>query len=50
MNIEDAYEWCEKITRREAKNFAYGIRLLHEPERQGHVGDLRARAAHRRYR
>ena len=34
MNIEDAYEWCEVITRREAKNFAYGIRLLRTPERQ----------------
>ncbi len=34
MNIEDAYQWCESITRREAKNFAYGIRLLHAPERQ----------------
>jgi phytoene synthase len=34
VNIEDAYEWCESITRREAKNFAYGIRLLRTPERQ----------------
>jgi phytoene synthase len=34
VNIEDAYEWCEGITRREAKNFAYGIRLLRTPERQ----------------
>jgi phytoene synthase len=34
VNIEDAYQWCESITRREAKNFAYGIRLLHAPERQ----------------
>lgn len=34
MNVEDAYQWCESITRREAKNFAYGIRLLHAPERQ----------------
>lgn len=34
MNIEDAYEWCERVTRREAKNFAYGIRLLRTPERQ----------------
>jgi len=34
MNMEAAYEWCEGITRREAKNFAYGIRLLHKPERQ----------------
>ena len=34
MNIDDAYRWCEGITRREAKNFAYGIRLLRTPERQ----------------
>ncbi len=34
MNLEDAYEWCQTITRREAKNFAYGVRLLREPERK----------------
>jgi phytoene synthase len=34
VNIDDAYEFCEGITRREAKNFAYGIRLLRTPERQ----------------
>ncbi len=34
MNTEAAYEWCEGVTRREAKNFAYGIRLLRKPERQ----------------
>jgi phytoene synthase len=34
MNIDDAYQWCEGITRREAKNFAYGIRLLRTPERR----------------
>lgn len=34
MRTEAAYEWCEAITRHEAKNFAYGIRLLHKPERQ----------------
>ncbi len=34
MNLEAAYGWCEDVTRREAKNFAYGIRLLHKPERQ----------------
>ena len=34
MNVADAYLECEAITRREAKNFAYGIRLLHPPERQ----------------
>jgi phytoene synthase len=34
VNTGAAYEWCEAVTRREAKNFAYGIRLLKEPERQ----------------
>ncbi|MGH3731839.1 MAG: phytoene/squalene synthase family protein [Acidimicrobiales bacterium] len=34
MNVEAAYEWCEGVTRREAKNFAYGIRLLRKPERR----------------
>jgi len=34
VNTEAAYEWCEGVTRREAKNFAYGIRLLRKPERQ----------------
>lgn len=34
MNLDAAYDWCEDVTRREAKNFAYGIRLLHKPERQ----------------
>jgi phytoene synthase len=34
VNIDDAYQWCEGITHREAKNFAYGIRLLREPERK----------------
>ncbi|MGD0592875.1 MAG: squalene/phytoene synthase family protein [Acidimicrobiales bacterium] len=34
MSVETAYEWCECVTRREAKNFAYGIRLLRRPERQ----------------
>jgi phytoene synthase len=33
VNPEVAYRQCEEITRREAKNFAYGIRLLKEPER-----------------
>ena len=32
--VERAYRECEVITRREAKNFAYGIRLLHPPERR----------------
>jgi phytoene synthase len=34
MNAEVAYAQCEAITRREAKNFSYGIRLLKAPERQ----------------
>ncbi|MHB1510590.1 MAG: phytoene/squalene synthase family protein [Acidimicrobiales bacterium] len=34
MNVEAAYSYCEAITRAEAKNFAYGIRLLRRPERQ----------------
>jgi phytoene synthase len=34
VNTELAYQQCEEITRREAKNFAYGIRLLRTPERQ----------------
>lgn len=34
MNTELAYRRCEAITRSEAKNFAYGIRLLRAPERQ----------------
>jgi phytoene synthase len=33
MNTETAYLACEEITRREAKNFGYGIRLLKVPER-----------------
>ena len=34
MNVEDAYRTCEDITRREARNFHYGIRLLRPPERR----------------
>jgi 15-cis-phytoene synthase len=34
MNTDTAYRACEEITRREAKNFGYGIRLLRVPERQ----------------
>lgn len=34
MNLSTAYNDCEAITRREAKNFAYGIKLLREPERK----------------
>jgi len=34
MNVTEAYRECELITRREAKNFSYGIRLLRPPERE----------------
>jgi phytoene synthase len=34
VNVDEAYAECEVITRREAKNFAYGIRLLQPPERR----------------
>ncbi|HEY3943115.1 MAG TPA: squalene/phytoene synthase family protein [Acidimicrobiales bacterium] len=34
MNTLTAYQECEAITRREARNFAYGIRLLRPPERR----------------
>ncbi|MGD0874407.1 MAG: squalene/phytoene synthase family protein [Acidimicrobiales bacterium] len=34
MNTEFAYDFCESVTRHEAKNFAYGIRLLRKPERR----------------
>jgi phytoene synthase len=32
-SLEDAYAECEAITRREARNFYYGIRLLPPPKR-----------------
>jgi phytoene synthase len=34
VNVSDAYDACEAITKREAKNFSYGIRLLRAPERR----------------
>lgn len=34
MKIDLAYDFCEAVTRQEAKNFAYGIRLLRKPERR----------------
>ena len=34
MNVATAYDRCEEITRTEAKNFAYGIRLLKAPQRR----------------
>jgi phytoene synthase len=32
--VEQAFDVCEAITREQAKNFAYGIRLLRRPERR----------------
>ena len=34
MNVEVAYEACEKITASQARNFYYGIKLLPKPKRQ----------------
>lgn len=34
LEIERAYDTCDRITRREAANFYYGIRLLTRPKRQ----------------
>ncbi|GDY28677.1 presqualene diphosphate synthase HpnD [Gandjariella thermophila] len=34
MNVDEAYQHCERITRREARNFSYGIRLLPPPKRR----------------
>jgi len=34
MNTEEAFRQCERITGEQAKNFAYGIRLLPRPKRQ----------------
>lgn len=34
MNLDDAYDRCEEITRAEARNFSYGIRLLPTPKRR----------------
>jgi phytoene synthase len=34
VEVEHAYRRCEDITRREAANFFYGIRLLPQPKRQ----------------
>ncbi|MGW0231253.1 squalene/phytoene synthase family protein [Actinopolymorpha singaporensis] len=33
-DISNAYDICEEITRREARNFSYGIRLLPPPKRR----------------
>lgn len=34
MNVADAYARCEEVTRAEARNFSYGIRLLPPPKRR----------------
>jgi 15-cis-phytoene synthase len=34
VNVETAYRYCETVTRREARNFSYGIRLLPPPRRR----------------
>jgi phytoene synthase len=34
MHVEEAYKHCETVTRSQAKNFAYGIRLLPGPKRR----------------
>jgi 15-cis-phytoene synthase len=34
MNLDEAYDRCEEITRTEARNFSYGIRLLPTPKRR----------------
>jgi phytoene synthase len=34
VNVDEAYRVCEQITRTEARNFNYGIKLLPEPKRK----------------
>jgi phytoene synthase len=34
VNVAEAYARCEEVTRAEARNFSYGIRLLPPPKRQ----------------
>lgn len=34
VNLDDAYDRCEQITREQARNFSYGIRLLPAPKRR----------------
>ena len=45
-----AYRECERITREQARNFSWGIRLLPAPKRTRAVGGLRVGPAHRRHR
>ena len=34
LDVRDAYRQCEQITRQQAKNFSYGIRLLPAAKRR----------------
>ncbi|MFC0041767.1 presqualene diphosphate synthase HpnD [Actinomadura rayongensis] len=34
MTVADAYQHCERVVREEARNFAYGIRLMPAPKRR----------------
>jgi phytoene synthase len=34
MNLDAAYERCERITTEQARNFSYGIKLLPPPKRR----------------
>lgn len=43
MNLQDAYRQCAEITSREARNFAYGIRLL-PPDKRAAMSALYALA------
>ncbi|MFC7648635.1 hypothetical protein ACFQX6_55455 [Streptosporangium lutulentum] len=31
MDISDAYQHCEQVVRKKARNFSYGLRLLPPP-------------------
>ncbi|GAA5115480.1 presqualene diphosphate synthase HpnD [Pseudonocardia adelaidensis] len=43
VDVQDAYRICETITRTEARNFSYGIRLLH-PDRRAALSAVYALA------
>jgi len=36
--LQEAYDWCEDITRRRARNFYYGLKLSPEPQRSALYG------------
>ena len=50
VSVEAAYAEVERLTRREARNFAYGIMVLPRDQAAGDRGDLRLRAPRRRHR